>query len=215
LTYWETRYKLGGTSGPGSVGREREWKWSVISKYIGEGKIQSALDLGCGDLSFWEGRDIPSAYMGIDVSETIVERNQKLWGSRFICSSGDKYYALPKCQVVLCLDVLFHIMDEETYVGILQNLVRYSSEWIFVYTWSDNPFEHLRLRLKLSAYSALRGRIFDAPKRLADKSSDGRYERYRRFEEYLEIFEAAGFSLVSREKDVTNAFGSMYVFQKR
>jgi hypothetical protein len=213
MSYWETRYKLGGTSGPGSIGKLQKWKWSVIEKYVQE--IVSVIDVGCGDLSFWKGRPIPLSYYGIDISKTIVERNSETYGPRFICSSADKYVALPKAELVLCLDVLFHIIDEDAFVGILQNLTRYSSSWIFVYTWAQNPFESLKMRLKLSAMSVSKGRLLDALKRIGDKSSDGLYEKYRDFRRYFSLFEEAGFSLRCQANDSLDKIGTMYIFQKR
>lgn len=71
--YWEKRYSIGGSSGKGSIGKERAWKWSIIDNY--SPNIQNVIDVGCGDLSFWSNRECKD-YTGIDMSETIIEKNK-------------------------------------------------------------------------------------------------------------------------------------------
>lgn len=73
--YWENRYRKGGTSGAGSTGEYRKWKWGIIESYVGN--VDDVLDVGCGDLSFWEGRDCPK-YLGLDISPTIIEKDRQL-----------------------------------------------------------------------------------------------------------------------------------------
>ena len=212
-SYWETRYKSGGTSGSGSLGKLKDWKWSVIKKYAGE--IDSIIDVGCGDLSFWEERVLPDNYIGIDISETIVERNRSKWTRVFIHASADEYVELPRARIVLCLDVLFHLMDDKLYAGTLRNLTRYSSTWIFVYTWTDNPFESWKMRLSLAGANATRGRIVGALRQISDKSTDGLYEKYRNFPDYFNTFEQSGFFLKTQEREETNRFGAMYIFERK
>ena len=72
--YWNERYASGGTSSTGSIGTSKKWKWRVIDCFIP--KIDHVIDVGYGDLSFWEGRD-SKYYTGIDVSKTVIEENQK------------------------------------------------------------------------------------------------------------------------------------------
>jgi len=55
MDYWERHYSKGGSSGPGSIGNYRSWKWNTILEF--ENSIDDVIDIGCGDLSFWEGRN--------------------------------------------------------------------------------------------------------------------------------------------------------------
>ena len=71
--WWERRYAEGRTSGKGSIGRGRAWKWSIIDEFTPE--IPSLVDVGCGDLSFWEAR-FSKSYIGIDIAENIIEENR-------------------------------------------------------------------------------------------------------------------------------------------
>jgi len=43
--YWETRYRMGGTSGMGSVGRLARFKAGVINRFITENTIHSMIDI--------------------------------------------------------------------------------------------------------------------------------------------------------------------------
>ncbi|MFX0141044.1 MAG: hypothetical protein ACFFDN_45820, partial [Candidatus Hodarchaeota archaeon] len=102
--YWEQRYFSGGTSGPGSIGEEKAWKWSLIDQFVPD--LNHVIDVGCGDLSFWEGRDCAD-YVGIDISKTIIEKNIKKrpkW--QFIHTNAEKRIDGLKKEVVFCLDVL-------------------------------------------------------------------------------------------------------------
>ena len=234
--YWESHYRFDGSSGEGSIGKNREWKWSVINSYVGN--FDNVVDIGCGDLSFWEGRELSEnfSYFGIDISPTIVMRNQKRYPTwRFYV--GDASVQVPdiKGRVVFCLDMLFHIMDDERYVRILENLARYSLEWIFVFTWFKNPF-NLRYRLMYLKHVAwtrivwshkMRGRqpmlIWNAikPARLCQDvkflvrptESDGVYEKYRRLEDHIDTLENHGFTLVGKHQSPYSEAGAMYVFR--
>ncbi len=135
--YWDHRYKKGYDSGEGSVGVHRDWKWSQIESIIPS--ISEVVDVGCGDLRFWEGKDCPS-YIGLDISPTIIKQNitkRPQWG--FICGNAITRYPF-KANVVLCMDMLFHIMNDDDFDKILDNLMEYTKEWIIIYTWDKNPF---------------------------------------------------------------------------
>jgi len=182
--YWEDRYSSGGNSGAGSAGANRKWKWGVINIYIE--RIFDVIDVGCGDLTFWNGRTCEK-YTGIDISKTIINKNKIArpdWN--FIVSDADTDFRL-RANVVLCFDVLFHIMNERTYTKILENMCRYSTEWIFIFTWNRNP--------------------------LADES-DGTYQYYRDFTKYKHIFDNSNFDLIGAYTE-RNSVGTMYIFKKK
>jgi hypothetical protein len=95
--------------------------------------------VGCGDLSFWERRDCES-YSGIDISPTIVARNRKAppnW--RFAAANTAEYVPGLSGKIVLCLDLLFHIMNDDDFKKTLDNMSRYTQDMFFIYTGSQNP----------------------------------------------------------------------------
>jgi SAM-dependent methyltransferase len=140
MNYWDTRYRDGGASGKGSVGSARRWKWRVIRRCVPDVHKRRVLDVGCGDVSFLEGRRFES-YLGIDASPTVIQKNRKRRPDlRFeVLDAADS--PLPNANVVFCMDVLFHIMRDVDYEAILENLGRAAQEWLFVATWRANPLE--------------------------------------------------------------------------
>jgi len=186
--YWESCYSLGYGSGEGSAGRGRDWKWEVITEFAP--KITSVIDVGCGDLRFWKGN--PDRYVGIDISETIIERNRKIprksW--KFICAPAEKRIDGLKAPFVFCIDLLFHIMDDDRYEAILENLCYYASRCIFIHTWINNCFGD----------------------RDRGPFTDGKYRTFRRLEDYFPIFDRRGFSKPHIRRN-PNGVGALYLFQ--
>jgi hypothetical protein len=238
--YWEHRYGCGGSSGPGSVGTEREWKWSIIDSHVKD--LDDVVDIGCGDLSFWEDRSLNLPrdfhYFGLDISRSVIERNRTRH-SGWTFQVGNASEPIPNLQgrIVLCLDVLFHILDDAAYTRILDNLACYSLEWIFASTWSRNPFDfqwrvrnlgHTRyvalaeathtgfLATVRELVTCLRPRQLGRDLRflLSSIDTDGLYQKYRRFEDYLTILERRDFALVSKHMSPYGTAEAMYVFHR-
>ena len=143
-SFWEERYKRGGTSGKGSVGGYRKWKWKVIDKFVNI-KDKSVLDVGCGDLSFLKKQKF-ALYLGLDYSPTIIKKNREkrpdLW---FECVDViENNIELGRFQVVLCMDLLFHIMTEDGFKNLLRNLNRWTGDYLFVVNWCKNPLSYLK-----------------------------------------------------------------------
>ena len=196
-TWWERRYGRGGVSGPGSVGRGRAWKWSVVEEHVPA--VDSVVDVGCGDLSFWEGRDCET-YLGIDIACNIIAENRlKRPEWRFICANAGERQRV-KERVVFCLDLLFHIMNTGDFAATLENLCQYSEEWIFVYTWSINPFTD--------------GPNKEKWRKLGKTVTDDKFQYYRPLRDYMKIFKSQGFRLVEARIPPWGGIGELFVFRK-
>lgn len=136
MEYWENRYRSGKTSGPGSIGLFREWKWFTIDSYV---EIQSVNDFGCGDLSFWDDRTCGD-YLGIDISPTIIELNRKRrpeWS--FLCADLCSKLDVSSKQVVFAMDILFHIMDSKKLELFFENCCVSANKFIFIHNWVRIP----------------------------------------------------------------------------
>lgn len=194
--YWEERYSGGRTSGAGSVGKLREWKWKIIDGVVGP--LGGVVDVSCGDLSFWENRDCEK-YIGIDVSETVISQDRVRRPSwRFVCAPAEIKQNI-KGETVLCMDVLFHIMDDDKYDCILSNLVSYSTHWIVVSTWYENPLSMNKLRVIGALFG--QGKLGPAVRfAFSDSTTDFTYQKYRVFGSHLQTFEKSGFRLVRTAK---------------
>lgn len=210
--YWDKRYSNGGTSGDGSIGSLREFKWAKIEERVG--KVDDVIDVGCGDLSFWDGRDCKK-YVGIDASEIIIQKNiLKRPNWNFIMSKSDNLMlsSLYQSDVVFCFDMLFHIMDDDVYEGTIDNLSRFSSRYIFVYTWMKNPFigfEGFKRNIKNKNMGlAIRSALHNL-------DSDLNYQKYRDFDKSVEKFSELGFELKSVEHDEKiDEYGALYFFMR-
>ena len=179
--YWNNRYRSGYNSGIGSVGQYRDWFWSVINNHV---PVNDIIDVGCGDLSFWKGRNCNS-YIGIDISKFIIQSNRlsrPQW--RFICCDAADYIEGLSAEVVICIALLFHIEKESEYRKILENLCRYSQKWIILSTWMRKP-----------------------------PSFDSTYQFYRRFEHYFDVFHCCGFIFHAASPCFDN-INAVYIFRK-
>lgn len=206
--YWNNHYGRGGSSGEGSVGPLREWKWNTIKKYVTQ--IDDVIDVGCGDLSFW-GEQTCNTYTGIDVSSVIIDRNGKIrpnW--KFICAPAEIHQPV-RGKIVFCLDMLFHVLSDEAYRRILANLTNYSTELIFIYTWIKNPFVLWEMRKYLFKVRKFRKLFLSL---IGVLKGDNLYQKYRDFSNYLDIFEEKGFEHIATEENAINIFGALYVFKK-
>ncbi len=181
--YWDNRYKSGLTSGAGSSGEQRNWKWSIIGQYV-DVKTKSVLDVGCGDLHFWEKRSCLS-YLGIDFSPDVITKDRRLYPDlSFICANASETLEVHR-QVVLCMDVLFHVMKDQDFRSILRNLSKWTDEILFVYTWYRSPF--------------------------GDSNTDCRYQIFRPLQEYLTLLP----ELQLLKEHIRDNVGALYVFKKR
>ena len=168
----------------GSTGRFRDFKWKHIDLYINP--INEVVDVGCGNLTFWKGK-LPVDYTGIDFSENIIKKNSNGYPSgTFITRNAAELIIGLHKEVVFCLDVLFHIMDDDDFNAILHNLCTYSNKWIFIYTWCR-------------------------PRNIPKK---GIPRIYREFSYYMSIFDNNGFELVGKHENPADNAGALYVFRR-
>ncbi len=180
--YWDLRYRLGGTSGKGSIGATRQWKWAQIDGCV-DVLNRSVLDIGCGDLSFWRGRACED-YTGLDFSDTVVKRNRRARRSwTFIQGDASQSQDLSG-EIVLCLDMLFHVMSDDVYEAILRNLARWTQDWLFIYTWRRSP--------------------------LGDQTSDGKYQSYRPLLDSASLLQP----LMHVKTHAYSDYGALYVFRR-
>jgi 2-polyprenyl-3-methyl-5-hydroxy-6-metoxy-1,4-benzoquinol methylase len=188
-------------------------KWKTIRKYISE--VENVTDVGCGDLSFWEGQRCEN-YAGIDISPFILERNRRIWSNgRFIHSPAEEYVRGLEGDVVLCMDLLFHIIDDDVYVKILQNLTAYPHKWILIYTLRRNSFKKMGNRFYTAISYVRRNSLNKAVRAMfLNTDTDEINMKYRPFEDYLKIFKASGFRLRAVEISEVDDFCALYVFQK-
>jgi hypothetical protein len=206
---WNEHYKTGGKSGePEDYEISRPWKKNIISMHC-DIKTDSFIDIGCGDLQFWNG-EIPVHYTGIDISPVIIQKNKSLYPDAiFIVSNA----IIPRCisaNVVMCFDMLWHILDDDDYIKILINMKKYSKKYIIIYTWNRNVFggsiwNRLITGFKSFRHGGLSFKVVD---------NDGGYQKYRNFLKFaLPVF-SPEFKLLHTYTNDHWTVGTMYVFQR-
>lgn len=212
--YWERHYSNGRGSGDGSVGDHlRTFKWECLE--AGNTDLQNVIDVGCGDLSFWDGRQCRK-YLGIEKSTNrciinAVNRPDLRCTNHNAEDRIDNIHA----PTVLCFDMLFHVMNPEAYIRILKNLAEYSTDKIFIYTLHTNPFLYPTIRWTAILSQIHKGNYHNAWQMAREKEvvTDFEYQYYRDFETlscYLDGFQCQ--DMIRAEQ--IDPFGAMYVFRR-
>ena len=150
--YWEKRYKEGGNSGVGSYSNLAEFKAEIINEFVFKNKINTVIEWGCGD-----GNQLTLAnykeYLGYDVSQTAVKDKFKGDESkRFVWSGYDGFKNEAKADLALSLDVIYHLIEEETFEIYMNQLFDSSSKYVIIYScnelkYNKNQSRHVKCRV--------------------------------------------------------------------
>ena len=128
VDFWQKRYAQGGGSGDGSRNKLLIFKHTFINDFIRQQNIHSVLDFGHGDLVVANELKAPD-YRGIDIFDHPNPGNLNLTNCRF-----PNYKGSP-ADLVLCLDVLYHILQEEQdYMkSSLDSMMAHAKKFFIVY----------------------------------------------------------------------------------
>lgn len=126
----------------GSRGGFARQKEALVRRIIKEYKVQSVLDVGCGDL-FWI-KNIPIGnYVGLDFSREILDVNRELKpGWRFKQIDFSSEYISDHADLVICFDVLIHQSSRKKYGFVVDNLLAVTDKVLLVSGWRENPVKH-------------------------------------------------------------------------
>lgn len=138
--FWEKTYRLGNTSGSGSYGRVAAFKAKTLNDFVARNNIKRVLDLGCGDGNQNALFDFPH-YTGIDTSETIINKNKALYADtphrEFFqndCSDGGADTHVYQPDLVVSLDVIFHLIEDELYNAYMNALFHSGNRYAIAFT---------------------------------------------------------------------------------
>lgn len=162
-SYWEERYKQRQGSGLGSYGLLAESKAEIVNRFISEHDVDMVVEYGCGDGNNLRYMNYP-AYVGLDVAPSAVE----LCRSMFEKDTSKTFLlydplhlqegTLPLGTLVVCLDVLYHIIPDEDYLATLRDIFSSAKRYVILYTSIDafrrEPYQqgsHVRHRDILSS----------------------------------------------------------------
>ena len=136
--YWENRYKSGGNSGAGSYGEFCKFKSDVLNDFLKKNKIELTIELGCGDGNQLSKIDY-NHYVGFDVSSTAITSCKFKFQDNQRYSFTSSISSLPKtADLMLSLDVIYHLVEDDVYDDYLSNLFKKSSEHVVIYSSNYN-----------------------------------------------------------------------------
>jgi hypothetical protein len=146
--YWELRYQTTNIkpSGNGSYGKLAEFKSKVINNLISKFQINKIVEFGSGDgnqLGMFKGYQ---KYIGLDVSKTIVKKCQHVFKNdntkEFIWLNPnlDINETCGGVDMILSLDVLFHLIEQDIYENYLNNIFTQNAKIVVIYgmNFDDN-----------------------------------------------------------------------------
>lgn len=141
--FWDSHYKNGFTSGTGSYDHLAYFKADIINKFVEKHHIKSVIELGCGDGNQLSLMNYPT-YVGIDVSETIIHKNQKKFANymnRIFFHRDEKdNYMNKKYDLSLSLDVIFHLIEDTVYIDYMKDLFEASNKYVIIYSSNHEEF---------------------------------------------------------------------------
>lgn len=149
--YWEQRYKKGGNSGAGSYNHLAEFKAEVLNQFVKEKQIDSIIEWGCGDGNQLSLAEYP-LYFGYDVSKTAIEIcNQKFEDDKtkkFIWCGEDNFTDNKTAELVLSLDVLYHLLEDDVYENYMKRLFASSEKYVCIYSsnYNEQTVAHVKHR---------------------------------------------------------------------
>lgn len=142
--FWNDRYatnmELG--SGIGSRNEIALYKRAIMQELITGDNPQTLLDVGCGDIEIVRGLTYGGSYLGIDISDVVVERNRALmphWSfesGNFVDMARNGELA---SDLVVCCDVLIHQHDREEYRALVAGLVANTRRIGFITAYDGPP----------------------------------------------------------------------------
>jgi cyclopropane fatty-acyl-phospholipid synthase-like methyltransferase len=148
--YWIERYQNGGNSGQGSYNEFAEHKGEVINTFVDDNAIETVLELGCGDgnqLSYYNFK----SYTGYEVSPPAIE----LCKTKFQNDPAKRFFHLSefkptKVDLAISVDVLYCLVENETYEDHLQKLFTPETKYVLVFSSNhdknDARFAHIKHR---------------------------------------------------------------------
>lgn len=122
---WLNDRPSGSLSGLGSEFINTEGVRRALQPLLANLNTRALLDVGCGDYLWMRMLSLDCQYIGIDVVEDVIARNNKLYASetRTFQKLDATIDALPKADTVLCRETMFHLSFADIW-SVLANIKR-------------------------------------------------------------------------------------------
>jgi len=148
--YWERRYVEGGNSGAGSYNRLAQFKAGILNDFVASNDVRTVIEFGSGDGAQLKLANYPK-YVGVDVSKAAIETTR----ARFASDPSKQFHEaseLPEgtqAELSLSLDVIYHLVEDETYERYMRNLFGAATRFVIIYSSNVEeraPAPHVRHR---------------------------------------------------------------------
>ena len=137
--YWNERYCAGYTSGKGSYGDLAYFKSEIINDFIRKNSVQTVIEFGCGDGNQLKLMNYKK-YLGLDVAGSAIEKCKSMFfeddSKSFFLYNPDAFVnkGFLRSDLVICLDVLYHIVPEGDYIKTMDDIFSCSDNYVILYT---------------------------------------------------------------------------------
>lgn len=148
--YWNNRYLEKDNSGSGSYGKLSLFKAQVLNEFVESLNINSVIELGCGD-----GNQLKLAnyknYIGFDVSSEAINICSKIFEAdktKVFLNYADIDNSKYSAELVLSIDVIFHLIEEEVFICYMKKIFELSSNYVIIYSsnYDKEIATHVRCR---------------------------------------------------------------------
>jgi hypothetical protein len=114
-------------SGPGSnPDKNKEYLWLLHKIIDYTPNIKTIVDIGCGDWQLMKDFNLTKKYVGVDVSQIVIDKNKSLYTKQnvdFVCSNC-VLDELPDGDLCIIKDVLQHLPNKDVH-KVLNKLKKY------------------------------------------------------------------------------------------
>lgn len=150
-SYWDERYRRSGNSGAGSYGRLADFKAATMNQLIQQYGAKSMVEWGCGDGAQLCRFEV-QRYLGIDVSPEAIGLCRRRFANdasrQFMTLDDANRGPLPKMDLSVSLDVIYHLVEDDTYDTYMGKLFSSAAVAVVVYAsnfderWSGAHIRH-------------------------------------------------------------------------
>lgn len=132
--YWKERYIKNGTSGPGSYHQLAGFKAKTLNEFVLENDVETVIEFGCGDGNQLKLSNYPK-YVGYDISQKAIDKCTVIFTSDITKEFKlVEHYSGEKADLVLSLDVIFHLIEDEVFEIYMKRIFDASNKYVIIYS---------------------------------------------------------------------------------
>ena len=147
-SYWNDRYKTGGTSGPGSYNENAKIKADIINDFVSSNSINTVTDFGCGDGNQLKHFNF-NEYLGYDISDVILGKTSKIFSDDSTKEFKHiREYKNNPSDLAMSLEVILHQVNDSDYIEYMDRLLNHNSKYLIVQTIKTDIEKQTHIHVK-------------------------------------------------------------------